>query len=110
MRLHEVSRVEGKFVPEVIKKDLEQASCGRFAIQNVHIRKVKIIKAPRFDMNQLMEFHDESTDVSTFLLSPCLLVLSINSPNVFDPTPLFSTGKRRQGWQDFREPKGLKTV
>jgi small subunit ribosomal protein S3Ae len=47
-----------KFIPETIGKDIEKACQGIFPIQNCFIRKVKMIKTPRFDLLKLMEMHD----------------------------------------------------
>jgi small subunit ribosomal protein S3Ae len=44
-----------KFIPEVIGKEIEKATSGIFPLQNVFIRKVKILKAPKFDLGKLME-------------------------------------------------------
>jgi len=51
-----------KFVPEAIGREIEKAAKGIYPIQNVYIRKVKILKAPKFDMSKLLELHGESTD------------------------------------------------
>jgi small subunit ribosomal protein S3Ae len=39
----------------VIGKEIEKATSGIFPLQNVFIRKVKILKAPKFDLGKLME-------------------------------------------------------
>ncbi|XP_043717824.1 40S ribosomal protein S3a-like [Telopea speciosissima] len=53
-----------KFIPEMIGKEIEKATCGIYPLQNVFIRKVKILKAPKFDLGKLMEVHgDYSEDV-----------------------------------------------
>lgn len=44
-----------KFIPEMIGKEIEKATCGIYPLQNVFIRKVKILKAPKFDLGKLME-------------------------------------------------------
>lgn len=44
-----------KFIPESIGKDIEKATTGIYPLQNVYIRKVKILKAPKFDLGKLME-------------------------------------------------------
>ena len=44
-----------KFVPEVIGKEIEKATSSVYPLQNVFIRKVKILKAPKFDLGKLME-------------------------------------------------------
>jgi small subunit ribosomal protein S3Ae len=53
-----------KFVPEAIGREIEKAARGIYPIQSVYIRKAKIVKAPKFDINKLMEMHGEVTDVS----------------------------------------------
>ncbi|KAJ7961242.1 40S ribosomal protein S3a [Quillaja saponaria] len=53
-----------KFIPEMIGKEIEKATTSIYPLQNVFIRKVKILKAPKFDLGKLMEVHgDYSEDV-----------------------------------------------
>ncbi|SCV72239.1 BQ2448_4933 [Microbotryum intermedium] len=54
-----------KLVPEVIGREIEKASQGIYPIQNCYIRKVKILKTPRFDLSKLLELHggDVAEDV-----------------------------------------------
>lgn len=44
-----LKEIVGKLVPEVIGREIEKACQGIYPLQNVFIRKVKIIKFPRFD-------------------------------------------------------------
>jgi small subunit ribosomal protein S3Ae len=46
-----------KFIPELIGKEIEKACGGIYPLQNTHIRKVKILKAPKLDVTKLMEVH-----------------------------------------------------
>ena len=48
-----------KFIPELIGKEIEKACGGIFPLQNTHIRKVKILKAPKLDVTKLMEVHGD---------------------------------------------------
>jgi ribosomal protein S3AE len=48
-----------KFIPEVIDKEIEEATQGIYPIQSIFIRKVKILKAPKFDLMKLMEVHGD---------------------------------------------------
>ncbi|KAK8949299.1 hypothetical protein KSP39_PZI005078 [Platanthera zijinensis] len=48
-----------KFIPEVIGKEIEKATTSIYPLQNVFIRKVKILKAPKFDLGKLMEVHGD---------------------------------------------------
>lgn len=57
-----------KFIPESIGKEIEKATSSIYPLQNVFIRKVKILKSPKFDLGKLME-------VSFVLLFPLLVIL-----------------------------------
>jgi small subunit ribosomal protein S3Ae len=48
-----------KFIPEAIGKEIEKACQGIFPMQNVFIRKVKVMKSPKFDITKLMEVHGD---------------------------------------------------
>ncbi|KTW32723.1 40S ribosomal protein S1 [Pneumocystis jirovecii RU7] len=51
-----------KFIPEVIGREITKSTQGIFPLQNVFIRKVKILKAPRTDIQRLLELHEESVE------------------------------------------------
>jgi len=60
-----------KFIPEVIGKEIEKSCSGIFPLKDVYIRKVKILKAPKLDVQKLMEVHgDYSGDVGETLPRP----------------------------------------
>lgn len=44
-----------KFIAESIGKEIEKQTTSIYPLQNVFIRKVKILKAPKFDLGKLME-------------------------------------------------------
>ncbi|KAJ0638152.1 putative ribosomal protein S3Ae [Helianthus annuus] len=44
-----------KFIPESIGREIEKATSSIYPLQNVFIRKVNILKAPKFDIGKLME-------------------------------------------------------
>ncbi|CAD6585146.1 MAG: ribosomal 40S subunit protein S1B [Cyphobasidiales sp. Tagirdzhanova-0007] len=48
-----------KLIPEVMGKEIEKAAQGIYPLQNVYIRKVKILKSPRFDIGKLLESHGD---------------------------------------------------
>ena len=55
-----------KLIPEVIGKEVEKVTQGIFPLQNVFVRKVKILKAPKFDLGKLLELHgDGSSSAAT---------------------------------------------
>ena len=55
-----------KFVPEAIGREIEKAARSIYPLQNVYVRKAKILKAPKFDVSKLLELHGESTDVCPY--------------------------------------------
>jgi small subunit ribosomal protein S3Ae len=46
-----------KFIPEIIGREIEKATQGIYPLQNVFIRKVKVLKAPKLDLGKLLETH-----------------------------------------------------
>merc|ERR1712203_1120407 len=51
-----------KLIPESIGKEIEKQTQGIFPLKNVLIRKVKILKKPKFDITKLMELHGDGGD------------------------------------------------
>mmetsp|Transcript_23438 Transcript_23438/g.52124 ORF Transcript_23438/g.52124 Transcript_23438/m.52124 type:complete len:267 (-) Transcript_23438:83-883(-) len=51
-----------KFIssPESISVEIEKACNSIFPLQNVFIRKVKVLKKPKFDLTKLMEMHGDN--------------------------------------------------
>merc|ERR1712196_724420 len=45
---------------ELIGKEIEKACGGVYPLQNVFIRKVKMLKMPKFDLTKLLEIHGDS--------------------------------------------------
>lgn len=59
------------FIPESIGTNIEKECLGIYPLQNVFIRKAKIVKAPKFDLSKLMDVHgDYSEDVGTQIARP----------------------------------------
>ncbi|KAL6042629.1 40S ribosomal protein S3a [Balamuthia mandrillaris] len=46
-----------KFIPEAIGKKIEKECNGIYPLQNVFIRKVKMLKAPKFDAQKITELY-----------------------------------------------------
>jgi len=51
-----------KLIPESIGKEIEKQTEGIFPLKDVLIRKVKVLKKPKFDITKLMELHGEGGD------------------------------------------------
>merc|ERR1711865_369673 len=46
-----------KLIPEVIGKEIEKQTQGIYPLKDCQIRKVKVLKKPKFDITRLMEMH-----------------------------------------------------
>lgn len=57
----DLKELVGKFIPEAIGKEIEKACQGTYPLQNTFIRKVKLLRAPKFDVSKLMEVHGDYT-------------------------------------------------
>jgi small subunit ribosomal protein S3Ae len=58
----DVKELVAKLIPEAIGKDIEKACQGIYPLQNTFIRKVKVLKAPKFDLTKLMEVHGDYSE------------------------------------------------
>ncbi|KAH7051265.1 40S ribosomal protein S3Ae [Macrophomina phaseolina] len=74
-----LSQLTTKLIPEVIGREIEKAAQGIYPLQNVHVRKVKLLKQPKFDLGALLTLHGESSHdesgqkVCSFFLEPAKL-------------------------------------
>eukprot|EP00996_Jenningsia_fusiforme_P001390 NODE_2277_length_1242_cov_362.227158_g2073_i0.p1 GENE.NODE_2277_length_1242_cov_362.227158_g2073_i0~~NODE_2277_length_1242_cov_362.227158_g2073_i0.p1 ORF type:complete len:254 (+),score=64.34 NODE_2277_length_1242_cov_362.227158_g2073_i0:397-1158(+) len=48
-----------KFQLELIGKDIERAATRIYPLRDVCVRKVKVVKTPRFDVSKLLEIHGQ---------------------------------------------------
>lgn len=46
-----------KLMTEIIGREIEKATNGIYPLQNVHVRKAKVVKTPKFDIGKLIENH-----------------------------------------------------
>lgn len=53
----ELNELVLKFIPETIGREIEKATAGVYPLQNVLIRKVKMLRAPKLDVGRLLELH-----------------------------------------------------
>ena len=47
-------------IPEVVGTKIEKSCQNIFPLQNVYIRKVKVLKKPKFDIVKFMELHGDA--------------------------------------------------
>ena len=53
-----LKEVVAKLIPDTIGKSIEKSCQTIFPIGNVFINKVKVVKAPKFDMQRLVDAHE----------------------------------------------------
>ncbi|CAK9302567.1 unnamed protein product [Gordionus sp. m RMFG-2023] len=61
----DLKEVVKKLIPDSIAKAIEKSSSRIYPLNEVHIRKVKVLKRPKFDLAKLMEIHGEGSGDST---------------------------------------------
>merc|ERR1739846_203885 len=66
----DLKEVVNKLIPDSIARDIEKACQGIYPLHDVHIRKVKVMKRPRFDLTKLMDMHGEGTGKATLSTDP----------------------------------------
>jgi small subunit ribosomal protein S3Ae len=59
-----------KLIPESIGKEIEKQCEGIFPLKDVHVRKVKVLKKPKFDITKFMELHSGGDDGGADMLRP----------------------------------------
>eukprot|EP00088_Acartia_fossae_P040992 TRINITY_DN4279_c0_g1_i1.p1 TRINITY_DN4279_c0_g1~~TRINITY_DN4279_c0_g1_i1.p1 ORF type:complete len:276 (-),score=105.70 TRINITY_DN4279_c0_g1_i1:66-872(-) len=59
-----------KLIPDSIARDIEKACQGIYPLHDVHIRKVKVLKRPRFDLTKLMDMHGEGSGKTVVTTDP----------------------------------------
>jgi len=53
----DLNELVSKLIPEIIGKEIEKATQGIYPLQNVFVRKVKVLRTPKTDAGKLMELH-----------------------------------------------------
>ncbi|CAA83605.1 Small ribosomal subunit protein eS1 [Caenorhabditis elegans] len=59
----DLKEVVSKLIPDSIGKDIEKTCSKLYPLQEVYIRKVKIIKRPKVDLGRLHDLHGDSITV-----------------------------------------------
>uniref|UniRef100_A0A4D5R9Y1 Small ribosomal subunit protein eS1 n=1 Tax=Scolopendra viridis TaxID=118503 RepID=A0A4D5R9Y1_SCOVI len=58
---NDLKGVVNKLIPDSIGKDIEKKCQGIYPLHDVYIRKVKVLKKPKFDLGKLLELHGEGS-------------------------------------------------
>merc|ERR1711893_300350 len=62
---NDMKEVVNKLIPDSIGKDIEKACQGIYPLHDVYVRKVKVLKKPKFDVGKLMELHGDGGSTTT---------------------------------------------
>ena len=59
MQTNDLEEVVNKLIPDSIGKDIEKACQSIYPLHDVFVRKVKMLKKPKFELGKLKELHSE---------------------------------------------------
>lgn len=61
----DLKEIVNKLLPDSIAKEIEKKCQGIYPLHDVFIRKVKVLKKPRFELSKLLELHGEGKGGAT---------------------------------------------
>ncbi|XP_032969537.1 40S ribosomal protein S3a-like [Rhinolophus ferrumequinum] len=61
VQTNDLKEVVNKLIPESTGKDIEKACQSMYPLHEVFVRKVKMLKKPKFELGKLMKLHGESS-------------------------------------------------
>ncbi|XP_053331399.1 40S ribosomal protein S3a-like [Spea bombifrons] len=59
VQTNDLKEVVNKLIPDSIGKDIEKACQSIYPLHDVYVRKVKMLKKPKFELGKLMKLHGE---------------------------------------------------
>ncbi|ELW54027.1 40S ribosomal protein S3a [Tupaia chinensis] len=62
VQTNDLKEVVNKLIPDSIRKDIEKACQSIYPLHDVFVRKVKMLKRPRFELGKFMELHGEGSN------------------------------------------------
>ena len=74
-----------KLIPDSIAKDIEKSCMGIYPLHDVNIRKVKVLRKPRFDLNKLMDLHGEGSGKATVAVTDPTTGEVVERPEGYEP-------------------------
>jgi small subunit ribosomal protein S3Ae len=60
----DLNELINKLQQEIIGKEIDKATSGIYPLQYVHVRKAKVLKAPKFDIGKLLENHGGADEIA----------------------------------------------
>jgi len=87
----DLKEVVNKLIPDSIAKDIEKSCQSIYPLHDVMIRKVKVLKKPKFDLGKLMDMHGEGKGTTTATAAaPGAEPMKVDRPEGYEP-PVLST-------------------
>merc|ERR1712088_1121416 len=81
----DLKEVVNKLIPDSMSMDIQKACQGIYPLHDVHIRKVKVLKRPRFDLSKLMELHGEGSGKATTTTTDPTTGEVVERPEGYEP-------------------------
>ena len=85
----DLKEVVNKLIPDSMSMDIAKACQGIYPLHDVHIRKVKVLKKPRFDLSKLMDLHGEGSAKTVATTDPTTGEV-VERPEGYEPPVLES--------------------
>lgn len=86
---HTLKSLVPVLMEEKIEEDIKKACAKYYPLQNVLIRKVKILKKPRFDAAKLAEFYGDHSTIGVD-------ILTVVAPTEEEPQNLVSAAEKKE--------------
>ncbi|CRK97677.1 CLUMA_CG011057, isoform A [Clunio marinus] len=81
----DLKEVVNKLLPDSIAKDIEKSCHGVYPLHDVFIRKVKVLKKPRFDLSKLLELHGDGGKSSEPTATAAAEGVPVERPEGYEP-------------------------
>jgi small subunit ribosomal protein S3Ae len=81
----DLKEVVNKLIPDSMSMDIQKACMGIYPLHDVNIRKVKVLRKPRFDLNKLMDLHGEGSGKTTVATTDPTTGEVVDRPEGYEP-------------------------
>lgn len=81
----DLKEVVNRLIPDSISLDIQKSCQGIYPLHDVHLRKVKVLRRPRFDLAKLMELHGEGSGKATTVTTDPTTGEVVERPEGYEP-------------------------
>ncbi|RWS08742.1 hypothetical protein B4U79_11467 [Dinothrombium tinctorium] len=81
----DLKEVVNRLIPDSIARDIEKACQSIYPLHDVMIRKVKVLKKPKFELGKLMEMHGEGKGVQGTSTGAAGEPMKVDRPEGYEP-------------------------